>query len=578
MERERKFEIAFLLCVFLLGLVIRLYPKLTVSPHLPSFLGDVWYRICMAQHMLDHGTLPISDIRYLAYGEVPLWYPPLSPAFLAFLSKITTLDLATVCTRIVPFFEAFTPIPFYFLIKRWYADQVARLTVLIFALTPSLIYLTGIADLQIVTLWIIPIALILLSKEFSHQRAIILGVLLGINFLFHLSYFVTLVTLTLYIAAEKIGRNPIREKVTFLLLSTAISLVMTSWWWAPYGILNVLLVAVLAVYFLAELIPDHSVAKMVRIGVAIATVLLLLSSLLLPDNLFRWWIFNISTSTLLQDVAGHLEFYGAPFMILGFIGLAYFCVKKFDRKAFILLWCAFLFYEVFSENLLDIIRRHDLMWSTVVRPLEGYRFYIFLAMPFSLVSALFLDRIRKDLDREVLGVLVISAIAVISLTGLSSYDIEWKLVNAGVTEEDYEAALWFRENTPDDARIVADYYTAQMFGGVCGGKALLGGLFPLRNIDFNEYIKAPADVQDDIYDLYTSDSIDETMEIVQRYGITHIYVSHNMESRGYLGSYKAKGFGIPINHQKFRNAEYFYVVYNVGDTKIYEILQHYEAS
>jgi len=81
MDKERKFEIIFLTCIYLLGLTIRIYPKLMVSPHLPSFLGDVWYRICMAQYILDHGRLPIPDIRYLAYGNVPLWYPPLSPLF-----------------------------------------------------------------------------------------------------------------------------------------------------------------------------------------------------------------------------------------------------------------------------------------------------------------------------------------------------------------------------------------------------------------------------------------------------------------------------------------------------------------
>ncbi len=528
MEKERKFEIAFLSCVYLLGLIIRLYPKLTVSPHLPSFLGDVWYRICMAQYMLDHGSLPIPDIRYLAYGYVPLWYPPLSPAFLAFLSKISTLDLATVCTRIVPFFEAFTPIPFYFLIKKWYSDQIGRISVLILALTPSFIYLTGIADLQIFTLWIIPVALLLFSGEYSHKRAIILGVLLGINFLFHLSYFVTLVTLLLYIIAEKIDKHPIKEKVKFFLISTGISLGMTAWWWVP-------------------------------------------------DNLFKWWIFHISTSTLLQGISGHLEFYGAPFMILGFIGFVYFCVKKFNYKTFIVLWSVFLFYEVFSENILAILNRHDLMWSTMVRPLEGYRFYIFLAMPFSLVSALFLDKIRKDLDREVLEVVIITGMILISLIGLPSYNIEWKLTNAGVNEREYRAAEWFRNNTGPDARIVADYYTAQMFAGVCGGNALLGGLFPLRNIDFNEYIEAPAQVQDDIYDLYAVDDMEQTLQIAERYGITHIFISRNMESSGWFGAYKSNNeFGVSVNHEKFRNEEYFEPVYRDNDIEIYKILR-YEA-
>jgi len=147
-----------------------------------------------------------------------------------------------------------------------------------------------------------------------------------------------------------------------------------------------------------------------------------------------------------------------------------------------------------------------------------------------------------------------------------------------VNEREYKAALWFRENTDEDARIVADYYTAQMFAGVCGGKALLGGLFPLRNIDFNPYIRAPGQVQDDIYDFYSTDDIDLTFEIAKRYGITHVFISRNMETSGWLGAYKAGGFGVPVNHGKFENDKYFKLVYSDGDIEIYKILYDHETS
>jgi hypothetical protein len=106
---------AFLVAVYVIGLVIRLYPRLEIDPHLLTFQGDIWYRLAMSQYIVDNLALPNPDLRYLAYGEVPMWYPPLSPLFLASLSFLTGIDLPTVSSRIIPFVEALTPIPIFFL-------------------------------------------------------------------------------------------------------------------------------------------------------------------------------------------------------------------------------------------------------------------------------------------------------------------------------------------------------------------------------------------------------------------------------------------------------------------------------
>ncbi|MBU7022618.1 MAG: hypothetical protein HXS40_00500 [Theionarchaea archaeon] len=61
----KRWEVYFLISIYLFSVAIRLVPKLTVDPHLPAFQGDVWYRICMAQYIFDHARLPEPDIRYL---------------------------------------------------------------------------------------------------------------------------------------------------------------------------------------------------------------------------------------------------------------------------------------------------------------------------------------------------------------------------------------------------------------------------------------------------------------------------------------------------------------------------------
>ncbi len=712
-------DVLFLLIIYGFGVFIRLGPKLDVDSHLPVFLGDVWYRICMSQYMLDFHALPIPDIRYLPYGDVPLWYPPLSMTAFAGLSAISNLDLPTVMTRIIPFFEALTPIPFYFLAKEWFDRSVGTIAVLILAITPSFILYSSIADPQVFTLMVIPVVLVYLSRqqyEYSRNTSIWMGILLGITFMTHLSYFIVVGLMALYVIARKVDRHPVGNELRFTVVSVGISLLISAWWWVP-------------------------------------------------DMLFYWWIFIITTSTLLQTFGSHLTSYGAPFMILGFIGFGYVLVNRLsyfnDRsnknvpfvlalalifsalcgifmgktvtipviaimgllygiivvltaksslklgiaagiassgiitaigtyfahnagnvgawtntfirvqtgfgstvmavgllfgslfaffllavaltpimrqspestpifallsclmvigmtyygagsstagfvstlrtfatrgqmltiislisiptlfvyqyngkvskyisnnkyQTFLVFWTIFMLYEVFSENILSIVKEYGLMWETTVRPLEGYRFYIFLAQPFALLGALVLTEIRKHRSAYTMGFIVfIAFMGYFSLYGQSmpDYDMDFKITNSGVFIEDYNAAVWFKGHSTTDDLIVADYYTGQMFSGVCAGRSLIGGLFPLRNIDFNEYIKAPAQVQDDIYELYSSDDLAYTLLIAERYGITHVYVSDNMLSRGWLGAYQYSGFGVPIDWNKFFTTGAFDVIY-----------------
>jgi hypothetical protein len=138
----------FLSLVYLLGLFLRLYPRLSIDAHLLTFQGDIWYRLAMAQFILDNLALPHPDLRYLAYGHVPMWYPPLSPLFLAALSFILKMDLPTISSRVIPFIEALSPISIFFLARYMYDEFAAYVSTLALALTPTFVFWTGISDPQ----------------------------------------------------------------------------------------------------------------------------------------------------------------------------------------------------------------------------------------------------------------------------------------------------------------------------------------------------------------------------------------------------------------------------------------------
>src|SRR3989338_4676896 len=244
MNKSKKFplwEILFLLGLYIFGVSIRLIPRLDLSPYLLTFSADIWYRLCLAQYVLDHGHLPVWDIRYEAYGQVPVWYNPLAVYGFVFLSRLSSLDLATVTSRLLPFIEAASIIPFYFLCRYLFNVRIAVTAAVFLGLTPTFVFWTGIATPQSFTLFLMPFS-ILLWVRFTQKKYILnsaafhlafMGVLLAVNFLTHLTYFNHIIILLLIQVAL------IREKQSrwrdffYLLIPIVLSQVLTAWWWLP---------------------------------------------------------------------------------------------------------------------------------------------------------------------------------------------------------------------------------------------------------------------------------------------------------------------------------------------------------
>lgn len=515
----KRWELYFLISVYVFSVAIRLLPKFYMDSHLPAFQGDIWYRICMAQYVYDNWMLPEPDIRYIPYGYVPMWYPPLSPIFFALLSKITTLDIPTVVTRVVPFFEALSPLSIYFLAKYLYHEKVAVYSTVILAATASYIYWTGIGDTQSFILFLIPLYILYFIKyargEYNNKSLVVMGGILGVAFLFHLSYFVlllSLVMITLSFFPEKNFRRPLFCLAVLIFISQAVA----AWWWYP-------------------------------------------------RDLYWWWIHGLTSSSGYYTPLKHFFEFGIVPAVLGGLGLAYVGIKR-NHFLLLFLWMLPLFLETQNETILYAVGRIDLTWETLAKPLEGFRFYCFLAQPVSIAGGVFVWVLAKKFSKKI----VFPVLIVLLLANLVANNIEVDLVNTGMKKREYDAAVWYRENTDDTALIVADYYRSQMIAGVCGGKALIGGLFPLRNVDY-PYIKAPGQVQKDLYVLYTTADLEGALIIIEKYKITHIFYSENLERTGYFGASLQDGFGLPVYLDKFYT-ERFTVVYQDADIVIFAVL------
>lgn len=501
-------EAVFLLAVYALGLYLRLAPRLAIDPHLLTFQGDIWYRLTMAQYIQDHGVLPEPDIRYRAYLPVPMWYPPLSPILFAVVSSISGLDIPTVSSRLMPFFEAVTPLSMYFLGRYLYDREVGAISTIALAMTPSFVFWSGISDPQSFTFFIIPILVMLWvmhSRERSNRILLTVGLIMGVDFLLHLSYFVAVLVLLMVtlglIAKGEAGSGLLADLGKTVALS---QLIAAPWW--------------------------------------------------LPRNLYWWWIRALVTSSGLYSVAHQLQDYGILAALLGILSYIYLFLGG-RRHIVVILWAVPLIIETQNEAILKAVGASHLSWETLAKPLEGFRFFPFLAQPFSLAIGVLLSNRRVTL--------ILAGALLLGLTwNLGEYGLTGKFQNSGITLEEYEAAVWFRENSGPNDRIAADYYRAQMFSGVTGGKALQGGVFPLRNVE-HPYIKAPGRVQNDLFILYNTSNPVIATSIAKRYNVTHIFYSEHMANYGNLLSYykPASDYGVDVAIEKFEDERYFKTVF-----------------
>jgi len=540
---SHRLQIIFLCLIYTLGLYFRLAPRLSKDPHLLTLAADIWERISIAQYFQDHGRLPQFCLRYIAYGQVPLWYPPISPLLFVFLSWIFHLDIPTVSSRIIPFIEALSPLSIFFLGAYLFNKKVGFLATIFLSLTPSFIFWSGISDPQSLTLFLLPVYIILLVWRGKQSNIVqkkrlfwifSLGGLLAINFLTHLSYFLAVLILGLVALALAPEINSKKPFFVDLLAALLVSQLLTIWWWAP-------------------------------------------------KNLYWWWIKSIVTSRAgIYSAVEHLNGYGL------FIGILEICAALFllaaniffpaKKKTYIWLfslWSLIPFLETQNELILSMINRYYLHWSSIFKPLEGFRFYCFLAQPLALIAAFVLSEYVFPLFGQrsrIIRILFVSVIIVILFIGVNvSFGWNNKIHSSAINLQEYKAAVWFRNNSKDTDRIVSDYYRAQLFAGICGGRALMGWVFPLRNVNF-PYIKAPGVVQDDIYNLYNTKDALGAYELIKKYGCTHVFYSNNMFRYSFFGSKNKEGFKIDIETKKFKDPRFFEEVYNYNnDTVIIKI-------
>lgn len=519
-------EALFLAAIYAAGLYFRLAPRLEQDPRLLTFEADIWYRLTMAQYLLDHGGLPVHDIRYEAYTDVPFWYPPFSLYALAGLSKISGLGLPAVASRIIPFLESLTPLGFYVFARVLYGPLIALSSTLFLCLTPSFIFWSGICDPQSFILFMIPLLFLFWIKHAERLRhtefaarfrllsILAMGLACSVSFLTHLFFLLIpflLVLLTLGLSFQRGERTKLWLDLGAVLL---VSQLLTVWWWGP-------------------------------------------------KNLYWWWIQGLVTSSGYYPAGKQLENFGAAAALCTAYAVLIILIRRFSDKECLpqytwipFLWILIPLVQTQNESLLTALGRLDLSWNTLFKPLEGFRFYPFVAQPAALIFGIACAgwTSSQKVFRSALPLVFMFLVADMHY----GYRFNDRIKNAGFTLEEIGAAEWYREHSKPTDRIIADYYRAYMFAGFSGGRALLGMAFPLRNVEVPCISRSDYRVPDDIHRIYTTDDPKEAVRLMKRYGATHLLISSNMASNG---NFITKGFGVKYNYKTLQDTRYFTPVY-----------------
>jgi hypothetical protein len=147
--------------------------------------------------------------------------------------------------------------------------------------------------------------------------------------------------------------------------------------------------------------------------------------------------------------------------------------------------------------------------------------------------------------------------------------LKWAMVSF-VSPEEYEAAVWMGKNLPYDVNILSDYEANEMIFGMTALTVANGGT-----------LKASLPVgtiYTDHLTIYFTPDLNESLRLIKKYNITHIFVSERMIDKGWFCIEKNARFNYEYGSDmknadvaKFDESNCFTKIYDQNKVKIYEV-------
>jgi len=599
MYDNKKTVACMILLVFLTSCALKLFISVSVIPKGEKVIidwGDNWSFLSVIEHIRRDGVLPKED---LFFSGIPYVYPPLSLILYTILYTIIPVNYIIFSNYISPIIGSIAVFAVYYLTYKvtknpWIGILAAYFTLF----SPRYMSLSSIPIPEMIGHIIAPIFLYLLyvaATSGKRNHALLAGFAGAALFLNH-----HLTAAILFMTA-----------ITYFIFYSLTSFL--------HSIVKAVRKGGAAAFseFLAELFSN---AKILAVVFAVS---FLFSS--------PWWI-DTNNKDIMNLVVREQEYGVPPFYnyvqmlgphvaYLGFISLILFiplaAYKKDKGLLLMLSWGLLTLFATQSRAIVPKLvpaaaTNQRLLW--VLAPIYGERYFDYMAQPFAIITAFALVNIvwkapailRKARlatlvkpSRIALTLLLLAPIAYSTLSyGFDESDLLMKTLDERVRKlgygdphldvghwamwrmkpdvnksYEYEAALWMRDNLPENANIVTDYP---------GGEVISAG--SIRKITSGAELRVTVDVvgvYTDIANIYFTENATEAASLMKKRGATHVYVCTRMIKRGWLAitshsrwpKYSiGSGMGVYLDEEKFRTGPCFKTVYDTPDVRVYELV------
>ncbi len=550
-DKKNIFIVLSLIGIFTFAYILRYIPFMEYDIRLLTNWGDDWWFLGMARYFATRHYIPEVEPTY--GNGIEYQYPPGLMLFFAVMTQITGVELVYLGRFVAVGLGALTTIFVYVLGKKLTKDyRVGLLAALLAASSVRYISRSGGFNSELFGHLLMPLILLFLykgMKEKKDRNLLISGLLLaGLIISHHLSSAVMIVSLVFFsflllVFKRRKGFSEIK-KVLFVL---AIGLIISFPFWiklATGGIMNI--------------VVKEAYGR---------------EGFLTVKNFYK-----------------HL---GIPQFFLGFAGIAYALYKRKTGHILLIAWaipCILGLWDrdiataLFSDTLLK--SNPDLLY--VFSPSLYTRYFEYMTPAISILGAIlffgifeFLGGIKKlkkyNISTILLAIGLFLVIISIPLPFNSSifYEgsgygwLKWAMVSFISTEE-YEAAVWMRENLSEDVNILSDYEANEMILGVTALPVANGGTLraslPVGTI-YTEHLT-----------IYFTPDLGEALRLINKYKVTHIFLSDRMIDKGWFAvernarfNYEYGGNMHNADLDKFETSYCFKKIYEENKVRIYEV-------
>lgn len=526
-----KLNFILILVIVLTNFIVKGMILSKLPPDTITFWLDGYYHLGISRIIVETGMLPEKDPFWLSKG-VPHIYPDGYEIILSAL-RLFGISGTTAANLLMVLSSTFSLIAIFLISYKIFRNEfIAFLTSILLLFIPGYWEATALPIPNTLAVFFIPTIFYFLIRDENTARVkiFLLGILSASLSLVHImSFEVFFLILLLYAHFILFFEKKPFRKVLSILTVLGFAFLFSSLWWV----------------------------KLIKIGLEHLSV----------QEMDEFQMFH------------HYMWYLSVTLFFAPLGIVFGLFKKNKHLFLIISWIliSWIFIENYRlDHLLykDVFKEQLSFVRDILKPNWGQRFFVYISQPIAICVGLFLSEIHSKTHKRVK--LKVQSIPLIIFCLLISFLVKDVYFNppwfmhlvhdVWVSETELETIKNLGNIMPKNSFLNADFPFSEVYFGLTGNGATISPQLRAA-IPLTTYL-------DDYIGIYYAD-IEETKEIAERYGITHVAISERIKERGHFAitssrwPYKLYGGVGNANLTKFYDQKNFKKVYSYRDVEIF---------